>query len=281
MLVLPVLLDLFLWMGPRLSIAPLVQSVLSRMPAPAGLSEDVLQSYNSLQQGTAQAVESFSLFSLLASSFPALPSLLAGRSAASQSVDLSSAASAAGVAVLLLAVGSWLGAVFYTSVARGIAGRNGSLLGASLVNWLRLMRLLLLAMVLVIGLGVPLSGVLLLIASVAPAVLGFVVSFLWVAGVWVMFYLFFVVDAVVISGAGPLRAVRNSFAVVRHNLGPSLGLIVLVWVITLGLPVVWGALLDNPITTVVAVLGNVYVSTGLAAASMIFYRERISVIGSG
>jgi hypothetical protein len=279
-LVLPILLDIFFWMGPRLSIAPLVQSVMSRVPTPDGLTEEMLQSYSSLQQSTTQIAESFNLFSLLSTSFPGLPSLMAGKEAASQSIDLASASSAATATLLLIVAGSLLGALYYTSVAQAVREERSGLLGAAWLNWLRLMGLLLLAIVVTTGLAVPIIGIVLLIATVLPAAVGLVGSFLWVTGIWVMFYLFFVVDAVVISGAGPFRAIRNSFAVVRYNLGPSLGLIILIWIITLGLPIVWGSMLDNPITATMAVLGNVYVSTGLAAASMIFYRERFAALPS-
>ena len=41
----PVLLDLFFWLGPRLSLAPLVQQFFARVPVPTGLPSDLAQSY--------------------------------------------------------------------------------------------------------------------------------------------------------------------------------------------------------------------------------------------
>ncbi|MHB8993580.1 MAG: hypothetical protein ACYC66_18315, partial [Chloroflexota bacterium] len=67
---------------------------------------------------------------------------------------------------------------------------------------------------------------------------------------------------------------RNSIAVVKSNLGPTLGLVVLVWLIMLGMPIVWDAMAQNPAGVVAGILGNAYISTGLAVASMSFYRDR-------
>lgn len=282
--VIPILLDLFFWLGPRVSLASLVQRILDQTPVPTGFSEEMLQSYSTLQQSTVQSAQEFNLLSLLSTNFPGLPSLVAGKVGAGPVFELTGAAAAALVALFVALAGTWLASLYYTAIGgyvRGDGVNVAGLLKTSWSNWLRLASLLLLALFAALLVGVPVLVAVMLALSMVADAASLVVSFLWVAAIWVEFYLFFVVDAVVISDAGPLRAIRSSFRVVRHNLGASLGLIVLVWLIMLGMPVVWGAMLDNPITAVMAILGNAYVSTGLAAASMIFYRERFGALRTG
>lgn len=277
----PVLLDFLYWLGPRLSVATLLRTLLEQVPMPAGLSDEMLQSYSSVQQSTLSAAEGFNLLSLLSTNFPGLPSVMAGRVGSGQAFELAAPVSAV-VAFLLVGIaGTLLGAFFFTVVGLKASGESRGMVGAAWRSWLRLAALLLLGIVAALVVGAPLAGLAVIGMSLVPGAASIMASFVFVLVIWAEFYLFFVVQAVVISGAGPLRAIRNSFLVVRHNLGSSLGLIVLTWIISMGMPVVWDAMTDNPITAVLAILGNAYVATGLLAAGMLFYRERFGALGAG
>ena len=61
----------------------------------------------------------------------------------------------------------------------------------------------------------------------------------WMAVMWVAVYMFFVVESVSLGQAGVFRSIWNSVNVVRWNLSPALGLVVLVNLIQRGLPMVW------------------------------------------
>jgi hypothetical protein len=103
-------------------------------------------------------------------------------------------------------------------------------------------------------------------------------SILTMALVWVGVYLYFVPDAIFVSQVGPLRAVRNSVLVVRGSFWSAVGIIVLVTVLLLGMGRVWELLagtLPGPLGVGVGILGNAYIASGIIAASMGFYRERI------
>jgi hypothetical protein len=280
----PVLLDLFLWLGPRLSIAPLIQQLFERFPVPANMPADMAQSYQDYWQSLLRAGESFNVFSLLAINYPGIPSLMAGRDGIGQVAQLGG--EPASLAALFLAplVGAWLAALYYTLVGREVRGDGGGaveLWGRTWRTWLRVLGFLLLALIAMAIIGTPLMVSVFLIARASADAIGMVAAFVFVAGMWVQFYLFFVLDAMVVSDAGPLRAVRNSLVVVRFNLGSSLAMVVLIWTILWGMTVVWDAMADNPVGAVAAILGNAYISSGLAIASMNFYKERYGAISAG
>jgi hypothetical protein len=114
-------------------------------------------------------------------------------------------------------------------------------------------------------------------ALVSPpvALLG---TLLLAAGVvFAVVHLFFAVDAIFVSHAGPLAAIQRSVVVVRRHLWPSVALIFLTWLILAGMDRVWDAVmstLQTPFGVALGILGNAYVGSGLIAASMIFYRQR-------
>lgn len=275
----PVLLDLFLWLGPRLSLMPLVQETLDRLQVPAGLPAEMLQGYQDARGGLLRAGESFNLFSLLATHYPGIPSLMSARGGTGVILAVSDPLAASALFLLLPVLGIGLASVYYLwiglQVERNSAGA-GRWWSAVRRTWLRLLAFVLLALGVLLLLGLPVMVLALLVGSLSSSALGFLAAFFWVAAIWVQFYLFFVVEAMVISDVGPIQAVRNSVAVVKSNLGSSLGLVVLVWVITLGMPIVWDALAQNLVGILVGIVGNAYISTGLAAASMIFYRDRFA-----
>jgi hypothetical protein len=97
-----------------------------------------------------------------------------------------------------------------------------------------------------------------------------------VASILLVIYLFFLVDAIVVSEVGPVRAAVNSARVVSSNVWSTVLFIFLVWVISAGLQLVWGAMSKTLFGTGVAIVANAYVASGLAAASMQYYQTRVS-----
>jgi hypothetical protein len=98
---------------------------------------------------------------------------------------------------------------------------------------------------------------------------------LMLASLWGVFLLFFAQDAIVVSDAAPVRAIKLSYGVVRNNFWPALVFIGAYALIRSGMPaalqVLNGAWWGVPL----AVIGNAYIATGLVAAAMIFYRDRV------
>ncbi len=282
-LAVPVLVDLFFWFGPHLSLAPLVQRTVGRLSAPIGLSAEMLQAYQDYRDGLLRAGESFNLFSMLTTHFPGIPSLMSGREGLGPTAAMDNPWMALLLFLLLPVAGIWLASTYYVAVGRQVRGIDedvGTLWGRVWRTWGRLLLFLLLALGVGMLFGVPLVVLAFVVGSFNSSLLGFLASLLWVTALWVQFYLFFVVDAMVISDVGPLQAIRNSVAVVRFNLGPTLGLVVLIWIIMLGMPIVWDAMAQNPVGIAAGILGNAYISTGLAVASMTFYRDRFLALNN-
>lgn len=277
-MVIPILLDFLFWLGPRLSVAPLVQRAFGDGSS-AGLPANLLEGSESAA-GLIESGESFNLLALLALHYPGLPSLMATRESMGGVVETANPFQAMGLLLLIPLLGIGIAALYYVLIARQVMRRDEGperLLGRARRSWSRLIGFLFLLIGVTLLLGMPLMVVALLLGA-SSGLFGLVVTALWVAAIWVQFYLFFLVDAIVISDVGPLRAAKNSIGIVRAHLGSTLGLVILVWIITLGMPIVWDRLAGSAPGTVMGILGNAYITAGLAAASMIYYRDRIATI---
>ncbi len=265
-LAIPVALDLYLWLAPRLSPLPLVQRASLYLPSGDGIQWQEL-------------LEGFNLFSLLRSAILGVPSLMAGATTASplgqMVIEIDDGLPLMGWVLLLFPLGLLLGCLYLGLIAQKVREKPyRSLLHRIWSYWLRVILLLLVFIGGAILLGLPLAMGLTLVSLLSESLTPILSTLLLALLVWIWFYLFFVIDAIVISDAGPLAAIWNSINVVRRNLWSSLGLIILINVIGIGLSLVWRALGASPWGLAFGIVGNAYVGSGLAAASLIFYRDR-------
>jgi hypothetical protein len=289
-LLLPILVDVILWVGPHVSYSPLVDPTVTRAsewarqvtagqrrgpstPPLAGFIEDVPQ-WLIARTGEVNGL------SLVARGPIPLPTLTALPGARGElwfvSDWRSGVALLSGCLVASLVLGGW----FYRSLAAASAGASasgrytprdiwrvlgliGALTGAGVL--LGLPMLLLIGFVAVIAWDLAGLGILLMLSGVAFALL----------------HLFFVIDAIVISNVGPLHAIQHSVGVVRRHLVPSAALVLLTVLIVLGMGRVWeivASSLQSPYGIGLSILGNAYIVSGLIAAGMIFYTERAEAL---
>jgi hypothetical protein len=193
------------------------------------------------------------LFSLLSSSLLGMPSYLAGglpEGISGSPVtwgESSSALTILAIIPLLIAASLFLGSLYLGAIAQ--ITREGTF-----------------ALVMMIG------GVL---ASLSPAMAQFVLLGAGGLVLWMLFHLSFVPHAIVVSESGLLRAVWNSLIVVGRNFWSALALVVSMNLIKAGFTVVWNRVSVNALLTAASIAGNAFIGTGLVAASLIFYRDRM------
>ncbi len=271
LLLFPIGLDLLLWLGPRLSVVPLAGYLPwhSLEADQAALATEVLAQVN--------------LAVLLALYVPTLFGRLTPVPATPDVSHLWSrpvvALPPGGVVValcVLLPLSLLIAALYLGLIGELVqpAPRAGGRLRAAARNWWRLIVLHAAAAALFLGIGAP-AGLAIWGASHLSVEAGaFLLLLTQLALVWLVFYLFFALAAVILSDAGPLRAALTSVEVVRANFWPAVAFIGLSLVIDTGLPIVWRALAGQLWGLMAGMVGNAYVGTGLAAASMLFYRDR-------
>jgi len=279
-LAIPVLLDLFFWTGPKLSIASLVNRLVQLMPMP-NLDAAEQQNLVQMMELVNSEAKRFNLFSLLAilvpnlmgvESVPAPARLMASDYAIDNPLTFIALAS------LFIVIGLLIGCAYLALIAQQVRADGDRLVPLPMrigLYWVRVLALGLMLLIIAIAFMLPFSFVLGLVALASPPIAMFLMGGLWFIAVWISFYLFFTVDAIVIGEAGVARAIWNSVNVVHRNLWASLGLIVLINVISVGLNLIWRNLeVAAPWGALAGITGNAFVGSGLAAASLVFYQDR-------
>lgn len=300
-LLIPLLLDLFLWQGPQVSLSPIAQPLVLRATEAVRQSAALQPPSRARAAGATTFGADLDLFRQQVMN--RLDTTNALTLAARGPLDVPSVAVALGGAGafsfattwgegLLLLVAGLLGGLALGGYLRGALAhqvRGGPTLDAAAParrlprDVLRVLTLALTLLGVFVLLGLPamlLAGA----ATLVSPMLGFLgLALLGGALVFLEVHLFFAVDAVFVSDVGPLAAIQRSVHVVRRNGWATLRLVVLTWVILSGMDRVWEALvtgLPSPLGFAIALAGNAYIATGLIAASMIFYRDRAPALAA-
>ena len=279
----PVLLDLYLWLGLRVTAGPLVLK-LADLVRPVRAVGDAAADALKAQDG-------FNLAELLSFQLPSvrMPTfvpLLVDDSAIALSgwrpeVDDAPWWLLAGLTPLLLVLGLLLGAFFLlwlADVARGTVHRFDSRL--TIDTSMRLLLWVLAALGLLILLSWPLLVVQVALVASGVGSSGFIALLLLIpAGIGFVLF-FFSAHAIVLDRVSATEAFRCSYRVVRAFGGQSLGFIVSYLIVTGGFPFFWRLLISEPPGALLAIIGNAFVSSGMIAAGMIYYDDRPAFAGA-
>lgn len=274
----PILLDLLLWLGPRLGIRSLIQRASDWLSPPAGLSGAVAEQWTLLQDSLRQAAEGFNLMSGLSSLPVGIPSLMAGRMPqqspwpTARGSEMEGAGEALLVFVGLTALGLALGALYQLSLARALSPE-----ARLAAPGMAALRVILFAAVLFLGYAVVGSLMLLLVgvAAFLLPLLGAGVLFLAFSLLfWIAIYVAFTPHGIVRYDFGVMRAMLESFVFVRWNMLGTVGFLVVALGITWLANVVWSLPANASWFALLAILGHAFVSTTLLTASYAFYQGR-------
>lgn len=283
LILIPLCLDLFLWLGPRFSVdgllSPSFQFLFER--ARLGAAESDAARVAQLQSLMTVWLQDFNLLSLLSKMqlFPVGVSSLSAQIlpvenpfGISNIVIVSSAWIMLGLAVVLVPLGWVGGGVYYRQVARSILGGEEAAIGFLDA----VAQTLLLSVIWTFGLVfilVPLTLVIGMFALISP-LLGNIAVFVFLfLSFWLIVPLFFAPHGIFVRRQNAFRSIFSSLQMIRFSL-PTSGLFVLSAILlSRGLDLLWSAPKNDSWLTLVGFAGHAFITTVLLAASFIYYRD--------
>jgi len=272
----PVLLDLFLWLGPHLRLKSFLQSLIDQLPQMAKLLPSNFPDVTTLQQFLTTVMDQFNLFMVLRTFPVGATSLLSLEMPVQTPLGVPTnldAGSFLGIFswVLLLSLLGWLiGAIYYFWIS-GVALKPD---GRSL--WKTVKQTLLLSIIwlgILFVLGLPAYVVVSIVFSLSPT-LGQIMFFIGaLLLIWLIMPVFFSVHGIFTLQLDAFRSILGSLRMVRFTL-PNTGLFLLLFVIiNTGMNFLWNTPSENSWWMLVGIAGHAFVSTALLAASFIYYRD--------
>jgi hypothetical protein len=286
LILLPVVLDIFLWLGPRLSVDRLISPVLTLIFDQARLSITSaadLKQFAQTQTLIREAVAHFNLLSLLSrlQIFPiGVSSLLAQKMpietpfGSQQVVEISSSALFVGLTFLLVVLGWMLGGLYFRWVSGIILGETQPEMeisfGRAIVQTLILS---VVWMVGLIGVFIPLTLVLFILLALNPVLASGALFVLLLLSFWLIVPLFFTPHGIFIRRQNAFYSIFTSLRMARFTLPTSGLFVVCVLLLSTGLNYLWNVPPDNSWMKLVGIGGHAFITTALLAASFVYYRD--------
>jgi hypothetical protein len=278
LLLLPVFLDSFFWLGPRLSIFSLMQkSLAGSLPLPgfAATNEQMLD-----------LVAHFNVFTLLSVPMVGVPALMTGLTSDTAPVTPFVWEIDGYGLWFLLFVGLTVGGLLLTAVYFGLVAQairaerlaTGQFLRQMGKNWLQLLALtgvMMLTFCIVYTPLLPIGTVLFLFN---PALGSLSFSCGSVLLLWLVIYLAFIPHGITLNGRSLRHAFIESLRLVQLNFVPAITMLFGVFIINRALNFILRLADNGNWLTFISIIGHAFVTTSLVVATFIFYRDRINLV---
>lgn len=279
-ILLPVLLDVFLWFGPRLRMENLLQALLAQFDALARESIVSAVEIQRIQETLGELISlNVNLFTLLRT-FPigvsslmnqALPSLTPLGNPISHQIE--SAFSFFLWVIGLTLLGWVLGSLYFTWVAKVTLQDEGQNLLWAGKSVLQATLLAMVWAIVLFMLGAPLLLIFSIFMQINASLAQVALLFLAFFAMWLIVPFFFSAHGIFTKKENLFRSIISSFHLSRFTLPTSSFFVISILVLSQGLNALWLTPSDSSWMMLVGVLGHAFITTSALAASFIYYRD--------
>ena len=281
-ILLPLALDLLLWLGPRLRVERLFQPIFDEVIGYARFSGFPAADLSRLQENSTQLLEQLQQYNLLSAlrTFPiGVFSLMSG-SMPSQTpwgapsiIQVDSVFTLLGWFVLLTLVGWMLGGLFFRWVSLVVINSSQPVdirFGQSVFQTILLS---ILYFILAIMVGTPVMIVMALVIAASPLLAQGMLLILGLLSMWLVVPVFFTPHGIFIRQQNAFTSIYTSLRMARFTLPTSSLFVLSVLLIAIGLNFVWNIPAPDSWMTLIGIAGHAFITTSLLAASFIYYRD--------
>jgi hypothetical protein len=282
LIVLPLGLDIFLWLGPRLSVDGLLRPFVRYMFLQARRNVDVseLDRFLEAQTSFLDVLQKFNLLSLISKfrTFPiGISSLLAQTMPVNTPlgeqnvVQVSSIPLLVGIVLILTLLGWVVGGLYFRWVSGTTLGQEA---GISLLR--AIMQTFILSVCWLLGLIIvllPVMFILALLAFINPLLANGAIFVLLLLSFWLIVPLFFVPHGIFARRQNAFYSALTSLRMARFTFPTSGMFIISVLILSQGLNYLWSVPPNDSWMTLVGIAGHAFITTAALAASFVYYRD--------
>jgi hypothetical protein len=274
-ILIPVLLDLFIWLGPHMRIEVILRPLLAGFQSLPASPEATMT-----QEVMRQFAKDFNLLSVLRTLPIGIPSLLAGTMPLTNPfgnviwIDLKDSMPFMGWWLVLTLTG-WIGGGLYYSWISRVTTPVESVTTLRHTTHAVAQTIVLSLMWLLTALVVAVPVVLLFgtLALINPGIAQFALLLGLFFLLWALPAIFFSAHGIFAYGQTAVASIMSSLRMMRFTL-PGSGLFILgAFLISQGLTLLWQVPPTSSWMTLVGIIGHAFISSALLAASFVYYRN--------
>jgi len=280
LLLFPILLDLFLWLGPHFRVLNLVKPIIADISQSAmeASTPEIMEMLRTSEQVWTITLERFNLISL-ARTFPiGIPSLLTFTAPLDTPVGKATVQELSSFPVLLffwlgiLVCGLFFGTLYFDFVAQTSGNiKRSQNLKALFKLFLHSVGLSIGFFVLILAIAIPVMLVITILGLFSPNLAQIVFMLILLVLLWIIIPLFFAPHGIFLFQQNAYTATLASIRTVRYTL-PATSLFLLIFVVfNQGLNIIWSMAPGHSWMTLIGITGHAFISTGLLSSSFILY----------
>jgi hypothetical protein len=284
LILMPLMLDVFLWLGPRLSVGKLVGPMYQAFFEQARIS---LASTNDAKRLAAfqdiinELLQRFNLFSLISrlQTFPVGISSLAAKIMPENSplgtqsiVQVSSPIGMLGYMFCLVLIGWLVGGLYFRWVSGNVLGKDetGISLGRAVVQTILLSVIWFVALIVI---SVPILLIVTALTFISPALASGALFVMLLLSFWLIVPVYFTPHGIFIRKQNALYSIYTSLRMARFTLPTSGMFVFVVFLLSTGLNYLWSVPKSDSWMMLIGIAGHAFISTALLAASFAYYRD--------
>jgi hypothetical protein len=282
-ILIPIAIDLLLWIGPHLQVKSLLNSYINSFLSSSSLntlqSGDVISTViDTLHSVAAQ----FNLLSFLRTIPVGIPSLMASRqplqipNGSPVLINITNPIIVLGVILGLVILGLVAGSIYYILVAR-VSLHNQTGLRNIIREWtwasLQVLSLAAAMILLFIIISIPSSCVISVIALIGIPLGQFAFFLYFGVLLWLAFPLLFSAHGIFVNHNNALVSVQRSMTMTRMTLPTTSIFFLSILALSEGLNILWRVPPENSWLTLLGLAGHAFITSALLAASFIYYRD--------
>lgn len=284
LILMPLLVDVFLWLGPRLSaaklLAPIYRTAFEQTRFGLGSPEDASR-LAQVQHLFNETLEHFNLVSLITrlQMFPIGVSSLMAKIMPVESplgeqriVSISSGWLLLAYMFLLVVIGWVAGGLYFHWVSRSVLGESE----ASISPLRAILQTLLLSVVwvfMLIGISIPVMIVLTVLMLFSTALASGAAFLMLVFSFWLIVPLYFTPHGIFIRKQNAFSSIYTSLRMARFTLPTSAMFVFSVFILSTGLNYLWSVPSSDSWMLAIGIAGHAFITTALLAASFVYYRD--------
>lgn len=275
-ILMPLGLDLLLWLGPRLRVDRILTIFFDEAPDIARLIGITSQEYNAI---FLQQIQQFNLFSALRTFPIGVFSLMSGAMpsqtpwGAPAAIHVNSEITFLGWVVLLTLLGWLCGGLFFHWVSQVVVDPSrpaDNRVGQSVLHTILLS---VMYFILVFVIGTPALIVLYVLIIVSPLLAQGLLLILGVLSMWLIVPAFFTPHGIFMRQQNAFSSIYSSLRMARFTLPTSSLFVLSVLLIAYGMNFLWNIPAPDSWMALVGIAGHAFITTSLLAASFIYYRD--------
>lgn len=283
LIVLPLTLDIFLWLGPRLSVDGLLRPFVRYMflQARRGVDVSELDRFLETQTSFLGLLQNFNLLSLI-SKFRIFPIGISSLLAQTMPVEtplgeqnvvqISSVPLLIGIVFILTVIGWMVGGLYFRWVSGTTLGQEEA--GISLLR--AILQTFILSVCWLIGLTIillPVMFILALLAFINPLLANGAIFMMLLLSFWLIVPLFFVPHGIFARRQNAFYSALTSLRLARFTFPTSGMFVISVLILSQGMNYLWSVPSNDSWMTLVGIAGHAFITTAVLAASFVYYRD--------